>query len=135
MTPALIGIRRVLAGLVRRARRLSVAHSRTVGSRSLVGILGGRGGRLVRVWIRILLAWILAWTLVRGLALILRCTIWRRDLSILRIGRRPRGAPITLLARRRGLLPRGLRLRGRPRSERQACAQRTLKEPIANDFC
>jgi len=90
------------------------------------------GCRLVRILIRILLARILARALVGGLVLVLRRTIRRRDLSVLHIGRRPRGPPIARLARRRGLLARGLRLRGRcqGRSERQACAQRPTKNPL-----
>ena len=126
---ALIGIRRVLPRLVSRARRLSIAYPRAVRSWTLAGILGSR---LVRILIRILLARILARALVGRLVLVLRRTIRRRDLSILRIGRRPRRAPIARLARRRGLLPRGLRLRGRPqgRGERQACAQRPRKNPL-----
>jgi hypothetical protein len=96
----------------------------------LVGIL--IWVRLVGILIWIRLAGILAWTLVSGLVLILRSTVRWRYLPILRIGRRPRRAPIALLPRRRGLLPRSLRLRRRcqGRSERQACAQRSGKNPL-----
>jgi hypothetical protein len=100
---SVVSIGLVLARLIGRPRRLTIAHSwrasRGRGRRwRLTGILG---------WSLVLtrsLAGILAWSLVRTLVRILRRSVGRGDLSILRIGRRACLTPVALLARGRGLL-------------------------------
>ncbi len=128
---ALIAIGLVLAGLVGRARRLTVAYAGPFagGIRPLIRILA-------RTLIRVLLPRILARSLVRRLVLILRRSIRRGNLSILGIGRRPRRTPITLLAWRRRLLPRSCCAHGNQgRSQTPSLRPTLRKASIANDFC
>ena len=113
----LIGIGLVLAGLVGRARRLSVAYaglSRRLArclirilTRPLIRVLTGI---LTRPLVRVLTG-ILAGALIGILVGILRGGSIRWGyLSILRIGGRPCRPPITVLARSRRLLGRGAAL-------------------------
>jgi hypothetical protein len=103
---ALIPVWLVLPRLIRRPRSLAVAY----------GWIGGGSARAL-----ILVCGLLAGILWRALILILvlRRGVGRRDLSILRIGWRSSGTPVTRLTRRgrRGLLAGLLRRRTQGRSQ------------------
>jgi hypothetical protein len=120
----------VLARLIGRPRRLSVAHScARRRRRRLIGILRRA---LIGAWtLARILAGALVRALIRSLVRILRRIIRRGDLSILGVGWRPCLTPITLLARGRSLLVGGpaLLLRHQSRSQREACAERPGKQP------
>jgi hypothetical protein len=128
---ALVSIGLVLAWLIGRPGRLSVAYARASrgwGWRS-IGILTGR---LVRVLIRVLtgLAGILGRTLVHILALIRWRSVGRGYLSILRIGRWSSLTPIALLTRVWCLLRSLLRRRNQGRTQCEARAQHSGKYPL-----
>ena len=88
---------------------------------------------MTRILIR--LTGILGRTLVRILVLILRRTIGRGNLSILRIGRRSSLAPVALLAWRRCLLRGLLCRRNQGRSQSKARAQHSGNYPLRRIHC
>jgi hypothetical protein len=106
----LITIGLVLPRLISRPRSLSIAYGRIAGRSTHALILVC--GLLARILWRALI-------LILPLIRVLRCGVGRRDLSILRIGRRSCRAPVALLARRRRccLLAGLLRRRTQGRSQ------------------